>query len=164
LSVRVALSLIAGALVVLVPRATGPDGLRASTLVGTLAAIEADTAGVAERVRVVDPSGRIGLQQRLNTERFDWEAAAPTAPAPVAQPVRTQYPAPVVSLSLDSTTVAAGHLVTVRWSVGNANAVHLLGAGIDTTALELSDAPRVQVQVRPVPVQQRSAAAPHQLV
>jgi hypothetical protein len=58
MSVRLAPVLLAGALVALVPRATGPEGWRASAMVGTLAAVEADDAGVAERVWVVDASGR----------------------------------------------------------------------------------------------------------
>ena len=36
------------------------------------------------------------------------------------QPVQTQYPAPVVNFSLDSTTIAPGQCTTARWGTANA--------------------------------------------
>jgi len=80
-------------------------------------------------------NGPFGLQERLNTERFDWEAVPPpVAAAPVPAPP-PQYAAPVVAFSIDSTTVAPGQCVTAHWNVANARAVYLLGAGTDSTAL-----------------------------
>jgi hypothetical protein len=82
-------------------------------------------------------NGPFGLQERLNTERFEWESdpiLPPTpveAPPPVAQP---PYPAAVVNFSLDSTTIAVGQCSTARWSTANARAIFLLGAGVDTAA------------------------------
>jgi hypothetical protein len=78
-------------------------------------------------------NGPFGIQERLNTERFDWEAVPPPAPPqPVAPP---QYAAPVVGYSIDHTTVAPNQCVTARWNVANARAVYLLGAGSDASAL-----------------------------
>jgi hypothetical protein len=51
-------AVLAGLLVLVIPRATGPEGLRARTLVGVLAGIDADADGRAERVRVVDGTGQ----------------------------------------------------------------------------------------------------------
>ena len=78
-------------------------------------------------------NGPFGIQERLNTERFDWEPIAP--PTPPAPPAPPAYVAPAVGFSIDSTTVAPGQCVTARWNVANARAVYLLGAGNDTAAL-----------------------------
>jgi hypothetical protein len=55
---RLGPALLAGCLALLVPRATGPDGLRVDAMVGVLAGIDAGAEGQAERVRVVDAAGR----------------------------------------------------------------------------------------------------------
>lgn len=87
-------------------------------------------------------NGPFGIQQRLNTEQFDWEPIPPEVPAPVAtvapQPVPAQLAAPVVTFSIDNTTFTAGQCVTARWSTTNARAVFLLGAGIDGVGLPAS--------------------------
>jgi hypothetical protein len=75
-------------------------------------------------------NGPLGLQERLNSEHFDWESA----PAPGAPPV----PEPVVQFSIDGGAIVAGRCVAARWSVANASAVYQLGAGIDAVALPLS--------------------------
>jgi hypothetical protein len=84
-------------------------------------------------------NGPFGIQQRLNTERFDWEPIPPEVPppveAPAPQPVQTQYPAAVVAFSLDNTNLSSGQCVSARWSTTNTQAVYLIGAGIDGTLL-----------------------------
>jgi len=86
-------------------------------------------------------NGPFGLQERLNTERFDWEAVPPPAPAappaPVAPPAPT-YVAPTVNFTIDNTTVAPGQCVTSRWNVANARGVYLIGAGVDGNAQPLA--------------------------
>jgi hypothetical protein len=74
-------------------------------------------------------NGPFGIQRRLNTERFDWEAASPpAAPPPSAA-------APTIDVSVDSATVAPGQCVTIRWNFVNVRSAFLLGAGMDTTQL-----------------------------
>jgi hypothetical protein len=80
-------------------------------------------------------NGPFGIQERLNTERFDWEAASPPAPAAPVAPPPPQVVAPTIAFSIDSTNVAPGQCVTGRWNVANARAVFLLGAGSDANAL-----------------------------
>jgi hypothetical protein len=84
-------------------------------------------------------NGPFGIQQRLNTERFEWEPIPPEVPppveAPAPQPVQPPASAAVVAFSVDNTNLTPGQCVSVRWSATNARAVYLLGAGIDSTLL-----------------------------
>jgi hypothetical protein len=84
-------------------------------------------------------NGPFSIQQRLNTERFDWEPisapAAPIAAAPVPAPAAVAFPAPTITFTIDNTTIAAGQCVTARWNVANAGAVYLLGTGADTVGM-----------------------------
>jgi hypothetical protein len=88
-------------------------------------------------------NGPFGIQRRLNTERYEWEAAPPAiaepiatpVPLPITMPVPTQLPTPIVSFTVDSATIAAGQCVSLRWNAANTRAVYLLGDGIDSTAL-----------------------------
>jgi hypothetical protein len=62
--------------------------------------------------------GPFGIQSRLNTERFDWEAPAP--PAPVEQPVCLQ----------DGGFVESGHIATFPRDPGDARLVRDFRLGI----------------------------------
>jgi len=77
-------------------------------------------------------NGPFGIQERLNTERFDWEAVAPPAVAAPVPPPPPQYVAPTVAFSIDSTTIARGQCVTIRWNVSNIKALYLRGPDVDT--------------------------------
>jgi hypothetical protein len=90
--VRLVPLLLAGALLLLVPRAAGPEGLRARALVGELAAVEADADGLAERLRLRDATGRVWVFRVGEDEHGDRiEAAHLASHVPVGARVLVRY-------------------------------------------------------------------------
>ena len=82
-------------------------------------------------------NGPNGLQQRLNTERFTWEADSASFPAP--RPATGQPAAPTAGLSVGSGAVVATDSLTLRGGPGAGNpAVATLASG---TALKLLAGP-----------------------
>jgi hypothetical protein len=82
-------------------------------------------------------NGPCGLEMRLNTQRFRWEAnpeglpLAPTfcgaPPAPPATPVPTTPPTPVIIFRADHERVNAGDCTTIHWYVENIESVYFEG-------------------------------------
>lgn len=84
-------------------------------------------------------NGPCGLEMRLNSQRFSWEAnpeGLPVVPsvcdggAQPVQPIAPAPPPPVIQFSVDQNPVNQGSCTTLRWYTQNIDSVYLNGEGM----------------------------------
>ena len=83
-------------------------------------------------------NGPCGLEMRLNSQRFPWEAnpdGLPVVPsacggAQPVQPIAPPPPAPVIQFSVDQNPINQGQCTTLRWYTQNIDSVYLNGEGV----------------------------------
>ncbi len=89
-------------------------------------------------------NGPCGLEQRLNTQRFPWEANpeglqvvpsgcrvnVPIAPPIAIEPIPTPMPAPIIEFTVDTNPITQGECTRIRWNVENIDRVFFEGQGV----------------------------------
>lgn len=86
-------------------------------------------------------NGPCGLEMRLNSQRFPWEAnpeGLPVVPSacqgqvPIAPPIAiiTPMPPPIIEFTADTNPITQGECTRVRWNVENIDRVFFEGQGV----------------------------------
>ncbi|MFN8471138.1 MAG: hypothetical protein U0822_02865 [Anaerolineae bacterium] len=92
-------------------------------------------------------NGPCGLEVRLNTQRFPWEAnptglqvvpSACNAPVAIVPPIAilppneipTPLPAPIIEFTVDANPIRQGECTRIRWNVQNIDQVFFQGEGV----------------------------------
>jgi hypothetical protein len=89
-------------------------------------------------------NGPCGLEMRLNSQRFTWEAnpdglpyvpsacgaAPPANPVVPAAPTATPAPAAFIEFTVDDDRVKPGDCTTIRWRTENIDSVYFDGEGV----------------------------------
>ncbi|MFN8482316.1 MAG: hypothetical protein U0768_04530 [Anaerolineae bacterium] len=86
-------------------------------------------------------NGPCGLEMRLNTQRFPWEAnptglqVVPSTcrvPVPIAPPIAiiTPVPPPIIEFTVDANPIRQGDCTRIRWYTQNIDQVFFQGEGV----------------------------------